>query len=117
MIDKTYSYGDKFTSTDYNKIIDELINTIFVIIDHHKTDYLFFSSLIDELKTFYARNYFDVMKSENTNKIISIANTISEYEGIGIRITKRFVPGDVLDPNVFNDIIKIVHEVQVKWQK
>ena len=117
MIDKTFQYGDKFTPIDYNAIIDEMINTIYVIIDHHKTDYLFFSSLVDELKTCYARNYFDVMKSENTNKIISIANIISEYEGVGIRITKRFVPGDVLDPNVFNDIIKIVNEVTKKWQK
>ncbi len=57
------------------------------------------------------------MKSENTNKIISIANIISEYEGIEIRITKRFVPGDVLDPNVFNDVIKIVNGVVRKWQK
>ena len=117
MINKTFQYGDKFTPVDYNMIIDEMINAIYVIVDHHKTDYLFFSSLVDELKTCYARNYFDVMKSENTNKIISIANIISEYEGIGIRIVKRFVPGDTLDPNVFNDIIKIVNEVTKKWQK
>ena len=117
MINKTFQYGDKFTPVDYNMIIDEMINAIYIIIDHHKTDYLFFSSLIDELKTCYARNYFDVMKSENTNKIISIANIISEYENLGIRITKRFVPGDVLDPNIFNQIIEIVNKVQIKWQK
>jgi len=117
MINKVFNYGDKFTPIDYNMIIDEMINAIYIIVDHHKSDYLFFSSLIDELKTCYARNYFDVMKSENTNKIISIANIISEYEEIGIRITKRFVPGDTLDPNVFNDIIKIVNGVIRKWQK
>ena len=117
MINKTFQYGDKFTPTDYNMIIDEMINAIYVIVDHHKSDYLFFSSLIDELKTCYARNYFDIMKSENTNKIISIANIMSEYEGLGIRITKRFVPGDVLDPNVFNDITKIVNGVIRKWQE
>ena len=117
MINKTFSYGDKFTPVDYNAIIDEMINTIYIIIDHHKSDYLFFSTLVDELKTCYARNYFDIMKSENTNKIISIANIISEYEDLGIRITKRFVPGDTLDPNVFNDIIKIVNGVMKKWQK
>jgi len=117
MINKTFRYGDKFTSVDYNMIIDEMINAIHVIIDHHKSDYLFFSTLIDELKTCYAKKYFDIMKSENTNKIISIANIISEYEGLGIRITKRFVPGDTLDPNVFNDVIKIVNEVEMKWQK
>ena len=117
MIDKTFQYGDKFTPIDYNMIIDEMINAIYIIVDHHKSDYLFFSALVDELKTCYARNYFDVMKSENTNKIISIANIISEYEDIGIRITKRFVPGDILDPNIFNQIIEIVNEVQAKWQK
>ena len=117
MINKTYQYGDKFTSVDYNMVIDEMMNAIHIIVDHHKSDYLFFSSLVDELKTCYARHYFDIMKSENTNKIISIANIISEYEDIGIRITKRFVPGDTLDPNVFNDIIKIVNEVIKKWQK
>jgi len=117
MINKTFSYGDKFTPVDYNMIIDEIINAIHIIMDHNKSDYLFFSSLVDELKTCYARNYFDIMKSENINEIISIVNIISEYEEIGIRITKRFVPGDVLDPNVFNDIIKIVNGVVKKWRK
>ncbi len=117
MIDKVYNYGDKFTSMDYNRIIDELILTLRLMSEIHKIDALYFSTLIDELKTCYAKNYFDVLKSENTNKIIAIANVIAEYEKLGIRIDKEFAPGDVLDPNVFNKIISIINKVQVKCQK
>jgi len=117
MIDKTYTYGDKFASVDYNRIIDELILTLKLMSENHKTDSLYFSTLIDELKTCYARNYFDILRSENTNKIIAIANVIASYEKLGIRIDKKFAPGDTLDPNVFNKIIEIVNKVQAKCQK
>ena len=117
MINRVYNYGDKFTSADYNEIINELILTLRIISENHKTDALYFSTLIDELKTCYARNYFDILKSENTNKIIAIANVIASYEKLGIRIDRKFAPGDVLDPNVFNKIIEIVNKVQAKCQK
>jgi hypothetical protein len=117
MIDKTYTYGDKFTAVDYNRIIDELILTLKLIAENHKTDALYFSTLIDELKTCYAKNYFDILKSENTNKIIAIANVIAEYEKLGTRIDRKLAPGDVLDPNVFNKIISIINKVQAKCQK
>ena len=117
MIDRIYTYGDKFTSADYNRIINELIFTLRLMSENHKTDSLYFSTLIDELKTCYARNYFDILKSENTNKIIAVANVIAEYEKLGIRIDRKFAPGDVLDPNVFNRIIEIVNKVQAKCQK
>ena len=117
MIDRVYNYGDKFTSVDYNRIIDELILTLRIMSENHKTDAIYFSTLIDELKTCYAKNYFDVLKSENTNKIIAIANVIAEYEKLGIRIDRKFAPGDTLDPNVFNKIIEIINRVQAKWQK
>ena len=117
MINRTYNYGDKFTSVDYNQIIDELILTLRLMSENHKTDALYFSTLIDELKTCYAKNYFDILKSENTNKIIAIANVVAEYEKLGIRIDRKFAPGDMLDPNVFNKIIGIINRVQVKCQK
>jgi len=117
MIDRRYKYGDKFTSVDYNRIIDELILTLRMMAENHKTDALYFSTLIDEIKTCYAKNYFDILKSENTNKVISIANVITEYEKLGIRIDKKFAPGDVLDPNVFNKIISIINKVQAKCKK
>ena len=117
MIDRIYTYGDKFTAVDYNQIIDELILTLRLMSENHKTDALYFSTLIDELKTCYAKNYFDILKSENTNKIIAIANVIASYEKLSIRIDRKFAPGDVLDPNVFNKIISIINKVQAKCQK
>ena len=117
MINRTYNYGDKFTAVDYNRIIDELILTLRLMSENHKTDALYFSTLIDELKTCYAKNYFDILKSENTNKIIAVANVIAEYEKLGIRIDRKFAPGDMLDPNVFNKIIEIINKVQAKCQK
>ncbi len=117
MIYRTYTYGDKFTAADYNQIINELILTLRLMAENHKTDALYFRTLIDELKTCYAKDYFDILKSENINKIIAIANVIAEYEKLGTRIDKKFAPGDVLDPNVFNKIISIINKVQAKCQK
>ncbi len=58
MINRTYTYGDKLTAADYNQIINELILTLRLMAENHKTDALYFSTLIDELKTCYANSRF-----------------------------------------------------------
>jgi len=38
MINRTYTYGDKFTAVDYNRIIDELMLTLKIMAENHKTE-------------------------------------------------------------------------------
>lgn len=117
MLNKTYNYNDMFSVEDFNEIIYELKKAIELIINKDRNNYLYFKTLYDEIDSVKVRSCFDIMNSDNINKVIEITNILSEYSEIGERVEKKVVPGDVLDPNVINTIISIINKVQEKWQK
>ena len=111
-----FKYGDTLSVSQFNEIIDKIIGVLDLLKRVNVADYLYLTSLQIQLKSMKASKTQDLLDSNRINALIRVANFIAEYNELPDYIDKYIVPGDTLDPEVFNSILDILDKVKQKWE-